>query len=169
MTESTTDNHRMMVQKGYQFKLEPTAEQAALFWQYVGATRWVYNYMLDQRKAAFRAGGKTPTTNEQINQLPVLKRQAATAWLTTIYSQVLQNAVRDLDNAFDRFFKGQNGYPKFKKKHGGRQSFSYPQNVKVDGNQVWLPMIGWVKFRRSHKPKRYREIDGTIITGDHQT
>lgn len=152
----------MTIHKGYQFKLEPTAEQEQLFQQFTGATRWVYNYMLNQRKQAYKATGKSPSTNEQINQLPVLKRQPATAWLNNIYSQVLQNAVRDLDNAYDRFFKGQNDYPQFKKKHGKRQSFSYPQNVKVDGNQVWLPKIGWVKFRRSHKPKRYREIEGTI-------
>ena len=152
----------MLVRKAYQFKLEPTARQEQAFWQYAGSVRWVYNHMLAQRKAAYEAGEKTPTTNDQIKQLPVLKRQSETAWLATIYSQVLQDAVLDLDDAFARFFSRQNGCPTYKKKTSTRQSFSYPQNVKVEGNAVWLPKIGWVKFRRSHKPKRYREIAGTI-------
>ncbi|MCI0708831.1 MAG: transposase [Chloroflexi bacterium] len=152
----------MIVRKAYQFKLEPTPEQARLFRQFAGATRWVYNHMLTERRAAFKAGQKTPTTNEQINQLPILKQQDETAWLKDIHSQVLQDAVLDLDDAFARFFSKQNGYPKFKKKNSTYQSFSYPQGINVNGNHVWLPKIGWVKFRRSHKPKRYREIEGTI-------
>lgn len=150
------------IRKAYQFKLEPSAAQEQCFWQYAGAKRWVYNHMLAQRNETYKATGQSPTTNDQINQLPTLKRQDETTWLKTIHSQVLQNAVLDLDDAFARFFSKQNGYPKFKKKYGSRQSFSYPQSVKVDGNTVWLPKIGWVKFRRSPKPKRYREIAGTI-------
>ncbi|MBL8131545.1 MAG: transposase [Anaerolineae bacterium] len=69
---------------------------------------------------------------------------------------MLQDAVLDLDDAFERFFKKQTRYPQFKKKHGKRQSFTYPQGVKVDGAKAWLPKIGWVRFRKS------REIEGVI-------
>ncbi len=144
------------IHRGFKFKLDATPEQEQQFRRYVGAARWVYNQMLAQRKEAFQAGGKSPTTNEQIKQLPLLKQQEATAWLKTIHSQVLQNAVLDLDDAFDRFFKKEAGYPKFKKKHGKRQSFTYPQKVKVNRDGVWLPKIGWTRFRKS------REIEGTI-------
>ena len=47
------------------------------------------------------------------------------------------------------------GYPKFKKK-GEKESFRYPQGVKVEGSKVYLPKIGWIKFHKS------REILGTI-------
>ncbi len=144
------------IHKGYQFKLEPTAAQDRIFWRYCGATRWVYNHMLAQRKAASKGIGKIPSTHDQIKQLPILKRQEETTWLNSVQSQVLQDAVLDLNDAFERFFRKQNGYPHWKRKHGRKQSFSYPQGVRVDGNRVWLPKIGWVRFRRS------RNIEGTI-------
>jgi putative transposase len=145
-----------MIRKAFKFKLDATPAQEQQLRQYAGSVRWVYNRMLAQRKEAFQSGLKSPTTNDQIKQLPILKQQEETAWLNAVHSQVLQDAVLDLDDAFDRFFKKQTKYPQFKKKHGKRQSFTYPQGVKVDGNHVWLPKIGWVRFRKS------REIEGTI-------
>jgi len=144
------------IRKGYQFKLQPTAAQERQFWQYAGAVRWVYNHMLAERQLAYKATGTAPSTHDQIKQLPILKRQPETVWLNTVQSQVLQDAVLGLDDAFERFFRRQNGYPRWKRKHGRKQSFSYPQGVKVDGNRVWLPKIGWVRFRKS------REIEGAI-------
>jgi putative transposase len=124
------------IHKAFKFKLDATLEQEQRFRQYAGSVRWVYNHMLAQHKEAFQSGLKSPTTNEQIKQLPALKQQEETAWLNTIHSQVLQDAVLDLDDAFEPFFKKQCKKPKFKTKHGKRQSFTYPQGVKVDGDRV---------------------------------
>lgn len=146
----------MIVHKGYKFKLDATPQQEQLFRQHAGSVRWVYNRMLAQRRDAYHAGQPTPSTNDQIKQPAALKQQQDTAWLATMHSQVLQDAVLCLDDAFDRFFKKQNRYPRFKTKHGKRQSFTYPQGVKVKGDKVWLPKIGWVRFRKS------REIEGEI-------
>ncbi|HKI70626.1 MAG TPA: transposase, partial [Verrucomicrobiae bacterium] len=146
----------MIIYKAYQFKFEATPAQEQQFWQYCGAVRWVYNHMLAQRKVALAAGERVPTTNEQIKQLPILKRQTETAWLREPHSQVLQDAVGNLDAAFERFFNKESRFPRFKQKHGSRQSFSYPQNVQVNDNKVFLPKIGWVRLRRSLKRKRYR-------------
>lgn len=146
----------MKIRKGFQYRLQPTSAQEQLFRQYCGSVRWIWNRMLAERSEAYKATGKSPTAYTQIKQLPVLKQLEETAWLNTIQSQVLQDAVLDLDEAFKRFFSKQNGYPRFKNKRGHKQSFSYPQGVKVDSGKVWLPKIGWVKFRQS------REIQGII-------
>ncbi|MEI6427559.1 MAG: transposase, partial [Pseudanabaena sp. ELA607] len=47
--------------------------------------------------------------------------------------------------------------PKFKSKHG-RQSISYPQNVKFDGDKIYLPKIDWVYFQR------HRDFAGDVKT-----
>jgi putative transposase len=101
----------MIIQKGYQFRLQPTPAQERLFVQYCGAVRWVWNRMLDERRESYRLTGQSPSAYTQIKQLPTLKRQDETAWLNGIQSQVLQDAVLDLDEAFSRFFSQQNGYP----------------------------------------------------------
>lgn len=160
----------MTIRKAFKFKLQPTTAQERQLWQFCGAVRWVWNRMLAQRSETYKATGKSPNAHAQIVQLPTLKQQVETAWLSDVHSQVLQNAVLDLEDAFTRFFTRQNGYPRFKKKHGRKQSFTYPQGVKVDGgsngvaSRVFLPKIGWMRFRLS------REMQGAIkrVTVSHR-
>ena len=52
-------------------------------------------------------------------------------------------------------FKKANGFPKFKKK-GQHDSFKFPQGVKLDGDKIYLPKLGWFRFRKSC------EIEGTV-------
>jgi len=66
-------------------------------------------------------------------------------------------ALRNLDNAFTAFFKKRASFPNFKKKNRN-QSFQYPQGVKLDGEKIYLPKIGWVRFFKS------REAFGAIKT-----
>jgi putative transposase len=55
-----------------------------------------------------------------------------------------------MDKAYQHFFKG-GGYPKFKSRHHSRQSYQYPQRVKIDGNKVFLPKVGWIKCKGLRK------------------
>ena len=62
---------------------------------------------------------------------------------------VPQQAIKNCGAAFQRFFKQQGRYPKFKKK-GVRDSARLdngPGTFKFDGRRVRLPVIGWVKLR----------------------
>lgn len=61
-----------------------------------------------------------------------------------------------MDIAFKKFFKGA-GFPKFKSKHKGKQSFSIPQNVLVENNLLIIP-----KFKEGINIVLHREIKGTI-------
>ncbi len=120
----------------------------------------MYNRGLDKRKTAYEKEGKSIRYFEQNDELVILKREEKTSWLKDIHSQVLQQALKNLDTAFQNFFRnmlaGKNfGFPKFKCK-GIRDSFRYPQGVKVAENNVYLPKIGWVRFRKS------RDIEGEI-------
>ena len=131
-----------------------------LLLQFAGACRWVFNRGLDQRQKAFAATGKSPSYFEQNMELTTLKKMPEFSWLKDVHSQVLQQALKDLERAFRNFFErvkkgGKPGYPKFRKK-GQRERFRFPQGVKIEGSKVFLPIIGWVKFHKS------REIQGTI-------
>lgn len=150
----------MLLKKGCRFRLDQTNAQEQLFVQSAGACRFVYNRGLEQRKDAYEKEGRSIKLFEQNNELVSLKREEKTIWLKEIHSQVLQQALQNLDFAFQNFFRNvkegkKPGFPRFKCK-GVRDSFRYPQGVKVDGEHVYLPKIGWVKFRKS------REIEGEI-------
>ncbi|MEA5536770.1 transposase [Crocosphaera sp. XPORK-15E] len=82
----------------------------------------------------------------QSSELPKLKQ--ARPWYKTVHSTVLQQNLRKLDTAFKNFFNGK-GYPKFKTKQRFK-SFNYPPNqVKLKGNKIYLPSIGWMRFYQS--------------------
>jgi len=150
----------MIKQRAFKFRIKPSAKHLEKFLQFAGARRWTFNYGLEQRQKAYQASGKTLSYYEQNNELTKLKNQADTDWLNEIHSQVLQQSLKDLDFAYQHFFrrvknKETPGHPRFKKK-GIKESFRFPQGVKVEGSQAYLPKIGWVKFRKS------RDLQGTL-------
>lgn len=146
----------MIINRAFAFKLKPTREQVSLFSQYAGASRWVWNEMLAERKRADTDSGKSASMYEQMRRLATLKQEEGTAWLGTIHSQVLQEPIKHLQRAFQNFFDKRAAYPRFKSRKQTRQAFSYPQGVKVQANRVYLPKSGWVRFRQS------REVEGEI-------
>lgn len=78
-------------------------------------------------------------------------------WYKDIYSQVLQDMVKRVNLAFERFIKGdcsskRSGKPRFKGK-GRYRTFTFPQagHNWLEGNRVKLPKLGAVKFI-CHRP-----------------
>ena len=72
----------------------------------------------------------------------------------------LQESLRDLDNGFQRFFVGDANYPRFKSKHNAKKSYrtrSQNNNIRIEGNKIRLPRIGFVKIKLSRIP------DGVIL------
>ena len=63
----------------------------------------------------------------------------------------LQQSLQNLACAFDGFFGKRAKYPRFKSKHGRGSSIQYPQRVKLDGNRIYLPKVGWVKVQIVHR------------------
>src|SRR5699024_3619385 len=93
-------------------------------------------------------------------QLPTLKKQEETEWLKEVDSIALQSSLRNLSDSFDRFFKKQNQYPRFKSKQNPIQSYTTKStngNIAVLGNQLKLPKLGFVRFAKS------REVKGRIL------
>lgn len=94
-------------------------------------------------------GKKRSALAQQDADLPNLKRERP--WYGQIQHHVLQQMLRRVDDAFQRFFRGEAGYPKPKRRSKFR-SFSYPPgDVRFLANRVRLPGIGWMKFFQSRK------------------
>lgn len=92
-------------------------------------------------------GKKRSALAQQDADLPNLKRERP--WYGAIQHHVLQQMLRRVENAFQRFFKGEGEYPKPKRK-GKYRSWSYPPgDVRFEGNKVRLPGIGWCRFFQS--------------------
>jgi putative transposase len=114
-----------------------------------GARRWVYNWALARRIASYKATGKSVPWSDLSKELTALKRQPDTIWLKEGDSQLLQQALADIQRAFCNFFEGRAKFPRFKSKKDTTQSFRIPQRVTLHEGKVYIPKIGGMKIRQT--------------------
>ena len=150
----------------YKFRIYPNIAQAQQIHRTFGCCRFVWNHYLAQRIEAYRETEKSPTRFMQDKDLTSLKKQEKTIWLREVDATALQSSLRDLDTAYQNFFrrvkKGEKpGYPKFKSKRNHRQSYKsrcMGANIKVLEGAVQLPKLGKVKCRIS------KLVEGRILS-----
>lgn len=158
----------MNTYKAYKLRIYPTDSQRELIEKTFGCTRYIYNNFLAERKNKYEESKIIVRVYEQLHELTDLKREKE--WLREIDSCALQACVYNLDDAFQKFFRG-NGYPKFRAK-GVHDSFrtnntlnTYKnkkyETIRVDFNKriITLPKLKEVKFRGYRTTK---EIVGKI-------
>jgi putative transposase len=149
--------------RGYKFRLYPTAEQEATVRQFAGVCRLVYNLALECRTTFWREHirntGKPITMFSQCRELTQLR--AEYDWIAAVPRVALEAALKDLDTAFKNFFEGRAEYPRPRRK-GERDAFLVrgpelrTQRINTRWSRVWIPKLGWVKYRDS------RAIPGRI-------
>jgi len=145
--------------KAYKFRLYPTKEQETLIAKSIGCNRFVYNHFLAKRKEAYKQHDAMINYNGCSALLTRLKKEFV--WLKEPDSTSLQSTLKDLDFAYQKFFKEKNGYPKFKSKKNPVQSYTSKCNnssIRIVDNIIKLPKLGLVKFAKS------REVDSQIIS-----
>ncbi len=103
--------------KTYQFRLYPTSGQIKVLQDWLGLCCDVYNAALDERRSAYRMAGISLSYAHQCAELPACKEVRPE--LGAVPAQVLQDAVKRVDRAYDDFFRrveeGQKpGFPRFK-------------------------------------------------------
>ena len=111
-------------------RLKPTPKQEILFWKSAGVARWAYNYFLSEQERVWKeylANGKTGAKSvcegavrKHINH--VLKKTTHT-WLSEVGSNVMKQAVKDANTAYQAYFKGISEKPCYKSKHKSKPSF----------------------------------------------
>lgn len=145
-----------VIHRTYKFMLYPNKEQETFLAQHFGCVRWIYNHFLNERKEQYQKTGKSDNYNKQAATLTQLKKQEGTEWLADVNSQTLQTSLKNLDTAFNRFFKGLAQFPKFKSKKS-KNSFAVPQNLKLIDEKLYIP-----KLKAGIKTIVHREVKGQI-------
>ncbi|WP_043885244.1 RNA-guided endonuclease InsQ/TnpB family protein [Gallibacterium anatis] len=146
----------MQLRKAFKFEIMPNGEQSRKIKQFCGCCRFVFNRALAWQNEQYQQDNKHKFSYSKIaNLLPQWKKELV--WLKECHSQVLQQSLKDLESAFKNFFQQRADFPKFKKK-GLKERFRFPQGCKLEqqNSRIWLPKIGWVRYRNS------RDIVGEI-------
>lgn len=137
--------------QAYKFELMPNGEQLRAMRRYAGACRFVYNKALAWQNEQYIADNSFKFSYTKLaNLLPEWKKDQATLWLKESPSQTLQQALKNLEASFRNFFAKRADFPKFKRR-GQHDSFRFPQGFKVEqgNNRVFLPKLGWIRYRNS--------------------
>ncbi len=148
----------ILVNKAYKFRIYPTKKQEILIAKTFGCSRYVFNRFLAQWNDTYKKTGKGLTYHTCSAELTQLKKDFI--WLKEVDSISLQSSLKNLSDAFDRFFKNQNKTPRFKSKKNKVQSYKTKQtngNIAIVGNQLKLPKLGLVRFANC------RNVEGRIL------
>lgn len=148
----------MLVNKAYKFRIYPSKEQEILIAKTIGCSRFVFNHFLAKWNDTYKATGKGLTYNSCSSQLTQLKKELV--WLKEVDSIAIQSSLKNLADAYSRFFKKQNDTPRFKSKKNKVQSYTTKHtngNIAIEGNKIKLPKLGLVRFAKS------REVHGRIL------
>lgn len=152
-------------QKTYRYRVKPTGAQAALFVQFAGARRWVWNWSLGKRREHYKATGKHLASSELYAELTRLKREPDYQWLQLMSAQSLQQAIRDQDKSYAAFFKDRAerkagkrggrvvGLPGFKSRKHSPLTFRLPQSLALRRDRLTVPKVGEVKLVLHRQPE----------------
>lgn len=141
--------------RAVKIRLYPNKTQEQTLNKVLGCYRFVYNQMLAQKQKAYKAD----KTNLKVTDLSkwfhgTLLKDEQYAWLKEQNTKVMKQAIRQMDGAYQKFFKQHNGFPKFKSKKD-KQSALFPYEAISKHNTFETRNIGLttplknIKFRCS--------------------
>ncbi len=114
--------------------------------------RYVWNLAVEQQ-CHWQPGRRAPGYNEQSAQLTAAR--AEHGWLAAGSQTVQQQALRDFTQAMRNFFGGTHRRPTWRKAgvHEGFRQIAvkahHVEQVSRRFARVWVPKVGWVRFRLS--------------------
>ncbi len=152
-----------MKYRAYRIELKLNKTQEMMCYKSAGTARYAYNWKLRQlidsyestksaekeesKKSNRRFGSSIDWHKEWV----LLKRELH--WIGETSKCCGQEALRDLDNAFHKFFSKNANYPRFKRR-GNSDSFRVTSNVRISNNWIQLPKLGKVRLKEQNYPMR---------------
>lgn len=95
----------MKINCAYRYELKPTYANRILLAKHAGVARFSYNWGLAQRIALYEESKESTNAIEQHRLLNELKSEQF-PWMYEVSKCAPQEALRDLDKAFNHFFRG---------------------------------------------------------------
>jgi putative transposase len=128
--------------KAFKVRLEPNNKQLSLLFQCAGTARWAYNWCLSKQQENYKNGGKFISDGDLRKELTLLKSTEEYKWLNKYSNNITKQAVKDGCEAYKKFFKGLNKYPRFKSRKRSKLSFYVDTDkIKITENSVKLEKL----------------------------
>ena len=138
--------------KSIKVMLIPNNKQKTKMFQYGGASRFAYNWVLARQQENYNNGGKFIQDGELRKEFTQLKKKEECSWLNSISNNVTKQAIKDACDSYKRFFKGQSKFPKFKSRKKSKPSF-YQDNCKIKFTNTHVKLEGFTSSKKQNKQK----------------
>ena len=157
-----------MVNKALKVRIYPNKTQQKKIDMIINCCRFIRNHMIERNRKLYNRRKKHLNYNAMQNLLPVMKKYLP--WLAEADSQALKYTCRQVNNAYQRFFKKLSGYPQFRSKRESIQSYTTTnaKAIHYEMGHVKIPCVGWVKARDIHDLPFGSKICQVTITRDHE-
>jgi len=155
----------MKINSAYKYELKPNIAQRIHLAKHAGVARFTFNWGLSRRIALYEQEKKSTNAIEQHRLLNSLK-DTEFPWMYEVSKCAPQEALRNLDCAFQNFFRGikqgqKIGFPSFKKKGDG-DSFRLTGAIKIYEKKIQLPRLGTISLKETSKLKG-KILSATVI------
>ena len=143
--------------KGYTIRIYPTKNQEELLRKHIGCCRYIWNHMIEVQKTRYQNGEKYLNHFGMMKLISSIKKEYE--WLNEVSNHSLQLICKDVNIAYQRFFKKISNYPRFKSKK--RSKLSYP--VRCDrfyfkNGYVKVEKLGKIKYKADYPNLNLEEI-----------
>ena len=161
--------------KSYKTEILPATKQTDKIRRSMGICRWLYNEYIARNKRLYklyRRGYLDENQKHFISAMDFdkfvnhkLKNREERAWINECGSKARKKSITNAETAFKKFFKGETGFPRFKKRNRQSVGIYFPKNNKGDWtvkrHWIQIPTIGKVKL----KEFGYLPVGATVKSG----
>ena len=156
--------------QAFRYELDPNNRQRTHLMKHAGCARFVYNWALGRRIELYRKTGRSTNAVEQHRELTQLK-SSQFPWMYEVSKCAPQQALRDLDVAYRRYFASRKtatnrfqrvGFPRFKRKGIARDSFRLTGSISAGPRWVRLPVLGRLRTKEPTAKLHGRILSATV-------
>ena len=155
----------MIVHQAFRYELDPNTASREALARHAGAARFAYNWGLDICKACLDVEERPPSAMT-LHRIWNRWKRDNIPWWSDVSKCAPQEAFRDLDRAFQNFWRGRKtgkrvGFPRFHKK-GRDDRFRLTQIGRVLSRAVILPRLGPIRTKEPADKFRGRVLSATV-------
>lgn len=131
----------------FKTEIKPNKKQKISLNKSVGVSRFSYNWALAGCEQSYKNGDKIFEPNaKKLHKLLNSIKKEKFPWMYEVSKCAAQNALRNLDIAYKKFFNKQTERPKFKKKNDSESCY-FDGAVYVKNNRIHIPKVGLIKVK----------------------
>ena len=138
----------------YKTEINPTQAQIQKINQTIGTCRYIYNFYLATQKERYKHGEKLQSAMDFSKWLnnDYLPRHEELAWIKEVSSKSVKQSITNAYGAYQRFFKKQSKFPRFKKKGKSDVKMYFVKTdakavIYCERHRIKIPILGWVRLK----------------------